>query len=61
MKEKQSNYKPFSSHRWNQEMGAVPTGETFELTDEDKKYLEEQDKKWQETLKKLKEKKVAKK
>lgn len=61
MKEKQSNYKLFSSHRWNQNPGAVPTGKTFELTEETKKWSEEQDKKWKETLKKLKEKKVAKK
>lgn len=46
--------KPFSNPRWNQDIGAVPTGKTFKLTEEQKQYLKEQDKKWRETLKKLK-------
>lgn len=53
---KNEETKPFSHQRWNQNLGAVSTGETFELTKEDKKYLEQQDKKWEETLKKLKSK-----
>lgn len=57
---KNEETKPFSHQRWNQNLGAVPTGETFKLTKEDKKYLEQQDKKWEETLKKLKSKKNTK-
>ena len=53
---KNEEQRPFSEKRWNQELGAVPTGETFQLTKEDKKYLEQQDKKWEEILKKLKSK-----
>lgn len=54
MKDKQSNNKPFSSPRWNQNPGAVATGETFKLTEETKKWSDEQDKKWKKTLEKLK-------
>lgn len=61
MKEKKNNNKPFSHPRWNEDPGAVPTGETFEMTEETKKWSEEQDKKWKETLKKLKEKRALKK
>lgn len=60
MEDKRDN-KPFSNPRWNQNPGAVATGKTFELTEETKKWSEEQDKKWKETLKKLKEKKCTKK
>lgn len=55
MENNKKEYKPFSSPRWNQQLGAEPTGETFELTEEDKKNLEQQDKKWEKTVKKLKE------
>lgn len=61
MEEKKQEGKPFSNPRWNQNLGAVATGEMFEMTDEDKKYVEEQDKKWKETLKKIKEKKGTQK
>lgn len=56
MKETKKKNKPFSNPRWNQDMGAISTGKTFKLTEEEKKYLKEQDQKWQETLKKLKSK-----
>lgn len=49
----------FSNPRWNQDLGAIMTDETFELTKEDKAYLAEQDNKWEETLKKLKSKRTS--
>ena len=55
MENNKKDYKPFSSPRWTQDPGAVLTGETFELTEEDKKEIEQDDKEWEETLKKLKE------
>lgn len=58
MKETEKTNKPFSNPRWNQDMGAIATGKTFKLTEEEKKYLKEQDQKWQEILKKLKSKKM---
>lgn len=55
MENDKKEYKPFSSPRWNQQLGAEPTGETFELTEEDKKHNEKENAKWKETVKKLKE------
>lgn len=49
--------KKYSSPRWNQDPGAEIIKETFKLTEEAKKWSEEQDEKWKETLKKLKQRK----
>lgn len=49
--------KKYSSPRWNQDPGAELIEETFKLTEEAKKWSEEQDEKWKETLKKLKQRK----
>lgn len=56
MKNNKTLNKPFSNPKWGQDTGAVFTGETFKLTNEEKNFLEDEDKKWQETLKKLKSK-----
>lgn len=53
-KDNKENTKLFSHPRWNEDPGAVPTGETFELTEETKKWVEEQDEKWKKTIEKLK-------
>lgn len=56
MKKINKKYKPFSNPKWNQQLGAEPTGETFELTEETKKWSEEQEEKWKKNLKKIKNK-----
>lgn len=53
----EKKYKPFSNPRWNQQLGVVTIG-TFELTEKDKKHLEEEDLEWKETCKKLNEQRL---
>lgn len=57
-----SKKEKFADKRWNDDPKAVviETDENFKLTKEDKNWIKEQDKKWQETLKKIKKQRGTK-
>ena len=55
------NYKPFSNPKWNQDPGANVIKENEKITREEKEWIKEQDKKWKETLKQLKERRNTQK
>ena len=61
MSDNSSKKKLFTNPRWTQDPGAVPTGEHYPLTEEEKKWVKEQDEKWKKMLPKLKAQRIKKK